>query len=346
MKRLVAKPAPLELHVATDDGVGSSRLRTSATMLRLRYRVYADAVAWAKLQPWDKYLCRVHAYGLVAPDAVFCLESAAVLLGLPIFGEPRDIHVFDARRTTSTRYGDVVVHTSRTGRQVVEGAGSLRMTDSLHTALDLARVLPPAFGLAVADTMAHSAGEDADVVTEFCARASADAGLKGQRRLRWVSARIDGLPESPGESVSRAVIEWLGYPTPGLQHQFQHEGFVDRADFFWREYRVIGESDGWGKYSGTPDEVREQLRTEKTREDRLRRHEGAFARWDWRDTMRADPLHRKLAATGLPVIAKRNNAGLATLRQHRRSLLPRESDERLGISAAREVSDTRAIQSP
>ena len=52
-----------------------------------------------------------------------CLESAAVLHGLPSFGECRDIHVFAAHRSASRRFGDVSVHTSVDPREVVEIAG-------------------------------------------------------------------------------------------------------------------------------------------------------------------------------------------------------------------------------
>ncbi|MFG6476308.1 hypothetical protein ACFXP7_07935 [Microbacterium sp. P06] len=322
MPLITLHPSPVELYLAADDGIGSTRLRTAATMLRVRFRVYARSAAWAKLHPWERYLSRVHAYALVSPGAVFCLESAAVLLGMPVFGEPRDIHTYAQGRATSTRYGDVVIHTSAQDRPLFAGTGGLRVTDPIQTALDLGRVLPPAFGLAVADSAARSSIDAAAAIAAFRRGVTEQISPRGRARLRWLADRIDAVPESPGESVSRAVIEWLGYPQPELQHTFRYEGITDRADFFWREYRAIGESDGWGKYEGTPEEVRERLRAEKVREDRLRRYERSFGRWDWRDTMRAEPLDRKLALMGLPVLARRNNAALTTLRSHSRSLSP------------------------
>lgn len=328
------RPSPLQLFLAADDGLGGGRLRASPSMLRLRFRVYVEAASWEALPPWEKYLCRVHAYAQVTPDAVFCLESASALWGLPLFGEPRDIHVFNAHRTTSTRYGDVVVHTSRDDRAVTR-AGSLSATARLDTALDLGRVLPPAFGLAVADAMAHESADPHRAVSEFQRGPAVQVNTRGRRRLQWLADRIDASAESPGESVSRATMEWLGYPAPELQHVFTYEGVTDRTDFFWPEFDAIGESDGWGKYSGTAEEVRRRLHEEKVREDRLRRHLRAFGRWDWKDTMRAEPLDQKLAAMGLPRVAPRHSVGLATLRQHPRSLSTRESAERMRLGASR-----------
>jgi hypothetical protein len=64
-------------------------------------------------------------------------------------------------------------------------------------------------------------------------------------RVLEVLALADGTAESVGESRSRALIHVLGLPTPVLQQAFHDaEGFLARADFFWREYGVIGEFDG------------------------------------------------------------------------------------------------------
>ena len=107
--------------------------------------------AWVRLAPWERYLARVHAFALLHPDAVFSHESAAALSGLPIFGEPRDIHVYDPDRAQSRRFGDVCVHTS-TDRCTITDRAFARTTSVAQTAIDLMRVLPPAYALAVADS--------------------------------------------------------------------------------------------------------------------------------------------------------------------------------------------------
>src|SRR5699024_3997264 len=112
--------------------------------------VHVDAAGWARLRPEERYLVRVHALALVRPHSVFARESAAALLGLPVFGEPARIHLHDPDAAVSTAFGDVIVHTSRDSREVVAADG-LRLLAAEDAVVDLARVLPPAFGLAVTD---------------------------------------------------------------------------------------------------------------------------------------------------------------------------------------------------
>jgi hypothetical protein len=78
----------------------------------------------------------------------------------------------------------------------------------------------------------------------------------GPRRRSPVGASLDSRgpghtrtrAESPGESVSRAVIRWCGFEDPVLQAEFRYEGVTDRTDFLFPSSRTVGESDGWGKY--------------------------------------------------------------------------------------------------
>lgn len=311
------RPSPVVLSAVRDESLTGTRLRASNAHVRVRPGVYARADEWNALPPWDRYLARVHAYGLVHPDAVFCLESAAALLGLPVFGEPRDIHVFDIGRARGRRHGDVCIHASDDGRAMT--VGDLIVTSVADTAVDLLRVLPPAFALAVGDAAArHPAGpctpDDLRLVAEV------QSNRRGRAQLEWAFARIDDRAESVGESVSRAVIEWCGFPTPILQQTYHYEGVEDRSDFYFPDQRVIGESDGFGKYLSGQDAADPRvLRKEKAREDRLRRHEGGFARWEYADAMRAAPLDAKLRIAGVPAVRPPQHALLATLRHHPRS---------------------------
>lgn len=315
---LDSRLSPVRLMRAREDDPGGIRLRRATDLVRVRSQVYAPAEAWRALTPWERYAARVHAYALVSPDAVFALESAAVLLGLPVFGEPRDVHVFDADRSTSTRYGDVVVHTSA-DPVAVEHHGGRFMTTLAHTVAGLGRALPPAFGLAVSDAYARTAG--AQGLGDVRQLAHAQVNPRGRRRLLWLCERACGDAESSGESVSRAVIEWLGFDDPELQREFRHEGKLDRSDFYWLRERIIGESDGYGKYTaGAAAEVKSTFVNEKLREDRLRRYTRGFARWDWADALRAYPLGDKLHRAGLSPRHPINSPALATLRHNRRSL--------------------------
>ncbi len=317
-----ATRAPLPLITSAE--ARALRLPVSgAACTRVRRGVYADAAAAARLTPWARYALRVHAFAVTHPGTMLCLESAAVLHGLPLFGEARDIHVFDAERTSSRRFGDVCVHTSSDPRESVERAG-IPVTSLLDTVVDLCRVLPPAQALTVADAAISPAQGGTLDLDRLRERSADQVSRRGVARLAWTWARADGLAESPGESVSRAVIRWCGFEDPVLQPVFGYEGVDDRVDFLFPSARALGESDGWGKYDLHDAARAEQhLRNEKRREDRLRRAGHPFARWDLADAVRVDPLATALQRADVPLVRTRDRGGLATLGRSPRTLASR-----------------------
>lgn len=293
---------------------------SDASWVRVRRGVYADAAAVARLAPWERYALRVHAFALTHPDSMLCLESAAVLHGLPLFGEARDIHVFDEERTSSRRFGDVCVHTSSNPRERVRIAG-IPVTSLLDTVVDLCRVLPPAPALAVADAALSTAQGGTLDLDGLRTRAAGQVSRRGMARLAWIWSRADGRAESPGESISRAVIAWCGFEEPVLQAEFAYEGADDRVDFLFPSCRAIGESDGWAKYELHDARRAEQrLRDEKRREDRLRRAGHPFARWDLADAFRVAPLAAALHRASVPLVRPRDRAALSTLSRTPRTL--------------------------
>jgi hypothetical protein len=289
---------------------------------RVRPGVHVSAQKWMALKPWERYAVRVHAYLQSHPDAVLCLESAAVVLGVPYFHEPRDIHVYSPTGRTSRRFGDVVFHTSSDEREVIE-VGGIRTTSLLDTVVDLARVLPPAQGLAAADAAISPRQGGTLLPVELVERHRRQQNRRGRVRATWVFDRADSAAESPAESVSRAVIEWCGFETPELQREFRYEGFTDRADFFFPSIGSIGESDGWGKYHlDDEEEAARRLVAEKRREDRLRRNGHGFARWELKDAQAVKPLRNALLAAGVPLVRAPQYAML-TLVDERSRVMPR-----------------------
>lgn len=317
MTTLLLAPSPVTLILQAQALDAGLRVRAGAAFVRVRPGVYARSDEWRPLPPWERYRARVHAFHLKHPDAILAFESAAAALGLPIFGEPRDIHVYDPDRSSSRRFGDVCVHTSAEVKPLEERGGIL-LTSPVATAVDLMKVLPPAFGLAVADAVVSASRPDPASVDLLRAFADSQPKGRGSARLALLLPLVDALSESVGETVSRAVAIWLGYEEPELQVVFVAEGARDRVDFFWRRASVIGESDGYGKYAG-PDVVARVV-DEKRREDRLRRQVRAFTRWDWNATMRVTPLDERLGRAGVPRPRPPRPALLATLRHNPRSL--------------------------
>lgn len=314
-----ATASPLPLVTARDARVAGLSLPAPGWS-RVRRGVYVDEVEYEGLPPWVRYAVRVHAFARVHPDAVLCLESAAVLHGLPLFGETRDIHVYDPDRAASRRFGDVFVHASHDPRSVGEVGGVLA-TDLTDTVVDLARALPPAPALAVVDaSISPVQGGTLDLET-LRSIAASRVDRRHLRRLRWVWEQADAAAESPAESISRAAILWSGFERPVLQREFRYEGARDRVDFFFASTGAVGESDGWGKYGlDDPNAAAQVFREEKRREDRLRRHGHPFARWDLQDAVRVDPLVRALTAAGVPLVRPAQPAMLATLRSHPRTM--------------------------
>ncbi|MDZ8161126.1 hypothetical protein [Microbacterium aquimaris] len=310
------RPSPVPLHCARAFDTGRLRVRADQDFIRVRTGVYAERRLWHGLAPWDRYLARVHAVAARRPGTVFAFESAAALLGLPIFGEPADIHVYDPERSRSRRFGDVAVHTSEDPRMIRSGV--ISVTSVADTTLDLLRVLTPAFALAVADAAIAPLRSDAADRSHMRALAESRANPRRRDQVLWAVDRADPRSESPGESISRAVIEWSGFEAPELQRWFSSEGFDDRVDFFFPRARAIGESDGYGKYAASeaPEAVR-AIVAEKRREDRLRRQCDGFARWDRADALAVTPLRRKLHAAGLRPERAEHAAMLATLATRR-----------------------------
>ncbi len=309
---LTAVAPPASLIRADHAASAGSYPAADRALLRIRPAVYTVREQWDLLPEWDRYLLRVHAYATVRGDAMFSHESAAALLGLPFFGHPRDIHVFDSRRTRSLRFGDVAVHTSADPRSALH-LGGLRTTTMLDTVLDLVRCLPPAFGLAVADDAARRMGITRERVIS---RASQQRTNRGRRRVEWVGEHMDARAESVAESISRAVAQWCGFPRPTLQMEHRAGGRTYRSDLSWPEHRVIGECDGWQKY-GTGNDATRAFREEKRREDALRRAGWRVARWDYAGALRVDGVRDALMAAGLPLLRPADTARLATLQQRR-----------------------------
>lgn len=281
--------------------------------LRVRPGVYVDEDRWNALAPWQRYQVRVHAFLLTCPDAIVCLESAAVVLGLPLFGHPRDIHVYDPARGASRRYGDVSVHTSADPREVVE-TGGIRVTSLLDTALDLARVLPPEQGIAVTAAAVSPAQGGTSTLTALRERARDQQSRRGTAILPQVFALSDDRLESPHEAVSYAVIVWSGFEWPEPQVEYRYEGQRDRCDFTFPSVRGSGQADGWGKYDlGNPVAAADALRREKRREDRLRRYGHRIARWEPSDAFRVEPVCRALKLMEVPLRRAPRTALLATV---------------------------------
>jgi hypothetical protein len=94
---------------------------------------------------------------------------------------------------------------------------------------------------------------------------------------RWVAGFADPRAESPLESISRLGMHDHDLPAPESQVEIWVDGrLIGRVDFYWDEYRVIGEADGWGKYANDWRKFRDQKRKDAYYE----RAGAVVTRWD------------------------------------------------------------------
>ena len=313
---LTLAPPPAPLVAAAQTTILGTHPSMDATLHRIRPGIYTPRQAWEALPPWSRYLLRVHALHMIRPDGVFSHESAAALRGLPLFGHPRHLHLFDARRDRSLSYGDVRVHTSADPRRT-RCADGIPVTTLADTVIDLGRVLPPAFGLAVADAAMRMFDLDE---AELRGVLDQRRDGRGRKRLAWLLERASPAAESVGESLSRAVIEWCGFPSPVLQREHRIEGRLYRSDFCWPDERVIGESDGWAKYDADdPAGSRNAVRDEKRREDAFRRAGWKVARWDFAATLEVTGLRDALRLAGLSPVRAPDETNLRAVGRNPRS---------------------------
>ena len=76
---------------------------------------------------------------------------------------------------------------------------------------------------------------------------------------------------------------------PRLQHEFVlPDGSRTFVDMYWKEWGLVGEADGSGKYGIDDGEagVRRKLRNEKNRQNEIEALGNIFRRWQWEDYRR------------------------------------------------------------
>ncbi len=220
---------------------------------------------------------------LLSSETVLSHATAGVLWGLPV-----PDHLLERVHATRSRDagGKVGRHLHLHVRELLDTdvvqKGDYRVTNLSRTAVDLARLCPPAYALSVFDAAWRLEGSGDGLVDQVLG----DSGRTGVGKARWALGHADPRAESPAESVSRYWMLVGGVPTPELQYEVRDEAGVllGRSDFAWPELGVIGEFDGRIKYDGlvAPGEsAADVVMREKRRENRLRAHGWWVLRWTW-----------------------------------------------------------------
>ncbi len=239
-------------------------------MRQLLTGVYAPAAALTSLtggardgqaRQAGEHLLRVAAaLAVTGSQSVGSHDSAARVYGLGVIGRdpPAAIEITRAPGDKGGRTGrrGVRVHVAALPPAHVVSYRGVPLTSVPRTVVDLARILPFAQGVAVADSALNAAltsqGELSAVIAD-CPH------WPGIQRAREVSDFSDSRSESVLESLSRAAFHQFGLPPPDLQVWVgDDDEVIGRVDFLWRRYQTIGEADGAVKYE-TPARARAQL---------------------------------------------------------------------------------------
>lgn len=282
-----------------------SRAVSSRELVRLRPGLYVEGSARG-LPREDKHLLNILAADAALGSPVFSHASAALVHGLPSWGLPlAKVTVSANSRNPRTHTTRVMKHHSVVLREdEVTCIGGLRVSSAARTVGDLARTVGRDASVAVAD---------AALIRKLVVPGSLErvldqsAGLAGVRKARAAMALVDGRSESVAETRSRLTFIDQGLPTPETQVNIfdTHGSRVARVDFLWREFGVIGECDGFGKYFDGADsaELRRRLGREKDRDAELLALGYRVLHWRWADLEQPRFLAERVRRVLYPVAA-------------------------------------------
>lgn len=296
----MTSPDPLEIRFrrrALIDGFTDAdlqRLVRKGEWNRLRRGAYLPGKLPTNLATRHRLLVHATMRGLRS-TAVVSHQSAAVLLGIPLWNVPLDtVHVTRRPGATTRDRSRLRVHVARLRDDEIVHIGGLDVTSPVRTALDLARSLPFEPAVVALDASLHCRLIDHDQLRQ---RLFDLAGTPGSRAAARAIAFADSRSESVGESRSRVVLHSLGVTPPTLQLPITTALGTSRVDFGWEQERVVGEFDGLIKYGRllrpgqTPGDA---VIDEKLREDAIRAENWAFVRWIWADLSSPVRLARRI----------------------------------------------------
>lgn len=218
----------------------------------------------------------------IEPGTVLSHGSALALYGLPLYGVPLDRPSATrhrpgggSRRSSALTCWNLPLDGSTA---VVDG---VPVTSPARTIIDVARTVGLESGVCAGDEAIRRG-----LVTRGDLQGEADAarGRTGAARARALPALTSGLAESVLESLIRLILVLGGVPAPDLQVWLGVRGGERfRVDLYWREWRLIGEADGFAKYGTGQEQIRGSWNAERRRQRQLEDAGYVVIRWTWED---------------------------------------------------------------
>jgi hypothetical protein len=280
--------------------------------VRLYRGIYVRSQVWESLDRHERYRYRVFAAARSSRrELLVSHESAAVMWRLPRAGSwPTRVHTLEKPDGPSHRTAMFVRHPVSVREDPVQIDG-LSVTALATTAVQLAATTPFAEAVVALDAVLRRIDHPVPGLPEsFVTRDDLLGELEHHAERHGTAAArrsiefADGLADRPGESVSRVNMRLAGIPDPLLQVELAGaSGKRYFVDFWWPQFRHIGEFDGRYKYSDpeflhgrTPEQT---LFEEKLREDDLRAVGHGMSRWPWEVALSPARLRALLTGAGV-----------------------------------------------
>ncbi|QPZ37415.1 hypothetical protein [Paramicrobacterium chengjingii] len=284
----------------------------SGELIRLGRGAYLAASEWAALDDRARHIAQMRAaQARHSTPIVFVHDSAAAVLDYPAYGYfstvPQAISRQPRQSTSQLRW-----HRGELADDEIVECDGFFITSPERTLWDIACTAPFARAVGMLDAGIRTLRpKDAAVSAprvdreHLLERVSKRSGKRGTvRAARSIGFARDGA-DSLGESLSRVQEYLFGFEEPELQVTVSDvDGDIGVADQCWREHRLLGEFDGYEKYTRNrythgkaPSDV---VFDEKVREDRMRATGGGMARWLWVDAHSGSRLAAILTRAGLP----------------------------------------------
>lgn len=293
---------PFTVAQARASGVADAEMRRllrGGVWVTLRRGVYVErrALDAARVNPERWHALQIAALLLALEcDAVAAGTSAARILGLETLRPmPGELVVVTGEPVRHKRRDGYLLRSAELPRHHRASRHGVPITSGARTVADLARWLPLTEAVVIADS-ALRLGRMTLPELEAALRDCHD--WSGIGRARQVRSLVDPNAESVLETVSRVAMYEQALPMPQTQVVIGDEARpVARVDFYWRQYGVIGEADGLGKYEPRGGlTTREIVRSEKRREERLADLGFEIVRWGWEDARNPPRLACRLRA--------------------------------------------------
>lgn len=286
MQSSLLPTSPFTFGEASTHGIGKTalaRMLRDGLVIKHRAGLFWDAAIFAALLPQSRHaLAAIRMATILKGEYVLAKHSATAVLGLPtpsIWRDGREpIHLYGWTTRNALIGAGLHLYASPLTDAEVVSRGDLLLTSVPRTAVDIARGVSLPKALIALDGALHMGATPQELSTQLARQ----RGWRGVSQVARALGHADGLAESALESESRGRFVVKGLPNPRLQVPVRGlSGKQYRVDFYWPEFDVIGEADGWGKFGTTDLERRKRFEREKLREDDLRNANHRVVRWTY-----------------------------------------------------------------